>query len=297
MNLRSQDIRAISIGAFFIALTGCCLMLPGLLRNYAVYQKAWMMGLQEYKIIPLEHQPPQGFKFNSSVSGNPLVKCAGVLLAIGGSIACTYAAKIASEELEEAETKAAIDKLAAIQAYQQRKVLENEIAEKKDKMNLAIDYQNFLDGQLDTAELNEAYYRMLEGFDEPVAEITSDKETDSLPEEPDSAPDSQICQDDSQTLSASFRKASTFQWSLRLLSEAYPDTTPEELFRLLAVSAANGEAPRDFIRKSLKCTEGQDHPMRSYTKHGKSLYRWLIENFDDGTIASLPKVQQFLEKD
>lgn len=89
---------------------------------------------------------------------------------------------------------------------------------------------------------------------------------------------------------------SAFTWSVRKVRELYPDTTPDQLFQSVSASARTPNVtPRDIIKSILKCREGNDHPSRSYTRHGKSLLRWLIENYDDGAIANLPAIKKFLE--
>lgn len=89
---------------------------------------------------------------------------------------------------------------------------------------------------------------------------------------------------------------SGFTWSVRKVREFYPDTTPEQLFQSVRASARTPNVTaRDIIKSILKCREGNDHPTRSYTRHGKTLLRWLIENYDDGAIANLPEIKKFLE--
>lgn len=89
---------------------------------------------------------------------------------------------------------------------------------------------------------------------------------------------------------------SGFVWSVPKVREFYADTTPEQLFQSVSASARTPNvSARDIIKSILKCREGNDHPTRSYTRHGKTLLRWLIENYDDGAIASLPEIKKFLE--
>jgi hypothetical protein len=74
----------------------------------------------------------------------------------------------------------------------------------------------------------------------------------------------------------------------------YLDTTPEQLFESVSASARSGESVRTIIKSVLKCREGNEHQTRSYSGHGKTLLRWLIENYDDGSIANLPEIKKFL---
>lgn len=89
-------------------------------------------------------------------------------------------------------------------------------------------------------------------------------------------------------------KVSGFIWTVRGFGQMYPNVAPEQLFLSVSEAARSGQKPRDIIRSILKCGEKNDHATRSYTQHGKSLLKWLIENYDDGTIAQLPKIQEFL---
>ena len=89
-------------------------------------------------------------------------------------------------------------------------------------------------------------------------------------------------------------KESGFIWTVRGFGQMYPNMAPEQLFLSVSEAAQLGQKPRDIIRTILKCGEKNDHATRSYTRHGKSLLKWLIENYDDGTIAQLPKIQEFL---
>ena len=84
-------------------------------------------------------------------------------------------------------------------------------------------------------------------------------------------------------------------WTVRLCHKLYPDITPEQLFESVSASARAGESVRKIIKSVLKCGEGNDHQTRSYSKHGKTLLRWLIDNYDNGEVASLPEIKKFLE--
>ncbi|MEG4406396.1 hypothetical protein [Microcoleus sp. MON2_D5] len=103
---------------------------------------------------------------------------------------------------------------------------------------------------------------------------------------------SEIQLDDSEPLSD---KVSGFIWTVRGFGQMYPNQVPEQLFQSVSEAAQQGQKPRDIIRSILKCGEKNDHPTRSYTRHGKSLLLWLIDNYDDGTISALPEIKKFLE--
>jgi hypothetical protein len=98
--------------------------------------------------------------------------------------------------------------------------------------------------------------------------------------------------DDSEPLSD---KVSAFMWTVRGFGQMYPNLAPEQLFLSVSEAALSGQKPRDIIRSILKCGEKNGHQTRSYTQHGKTLLKWLIENYDDGEIAQLPKIQEFLQ--
>lgn len=89
-------------------------------------------------------------------------------------------------------------------------------------------------------------------------------------------------------------KVSGFIWTVRAFGQMYPNVAPEQLFQSVSEAARQGQKPRDIIRSILKCGEKNGHPTRSYTQHGKTLLRWLIENYDDGETSQLPKIQEFL---
>ena len=92
-------------------------------------------------------------------------------------------------------------------------------------------------------------------------------------------------------------KVSWFVWTVRGFGQMYPGMTPEQLFLALSEAARLGQKPRDIIRSILKCGEKNDHATRSYSRHGKTLLKWLIENYDDGEISQLPKIQEFLQNE
>jgi hypothetical protein len=92
-------------------------------------------------------------------------------------------------------------------------------------------------------------------------------------------------------------KVSGFVWTVRGFGQMYPGMTPEQLFLALSEAARLGQKPRDIIRSILKCGEKNDHATRSYSRHGKTLLKWLIENYDDGEISQLPKIQEFLQNE
>ncbi|MEG4445798.1 hypothetical protein QUB47_27720 [Microcoleus sp. AT9_B5] len=114
----------------------------------------------------------------------------------------------------------------------------------------------------------------------------SDSQADSSPSDSNG-----IQSDDSEPLSD---KVSGFIWTVRGFGQMYPNVAPEQLFQSVSEAARQGQKPRDIIRSILKCGEKNNHPTRSYTQHGKTLLRWLIENYDDGEISQLPKIQEFL---
>ena len=95
-------------------------------------------------------------------------------------------------------------------------------------------------------------------------------------------------------LDSSQGKVSGFVWTVRRCHEFYPENTPEQLFESVSVAAESGESVRNIIKNILKCREGNDHKNRSYSQHGKTLLRWLIANYDNGSIAALPEIQKFL---
>src|SRR4028119_638620 len=88
-----------------------------------------------------------------------------------------------------------------------------------------------------------------------------------------------------------------FVWTVRGFGQMYPNLAPEQLFESVSEAARLGQKPRDIIRSILKCGEKNGHPTRSYSQHGKTLLKWLIENYDDGEIAQLPKIQEFLQSE
>jgi hypothetical protein len=114
----------------------------------------------------------------------------------------------------------------------------------------------------------------------------SDSQADSSPSD-----SSEIPSDEAEPLSD---KVSGFIWTVRAFGQMYPNQAPEQLFLSVSEAARQGQKTRDIIRTILKCGEKNDHITRSYSRHGKTLLRWLIENYDDGEIAQLPKIQEFL---
>lgn len=79
----------------------------------------------------------------------------------------------------------------------------------------------------------------------------------------------------------------SFVWTIRKVSDFYPDTTAETLFNEVRNLANDGVTEREIIRTVLKCGENKQHPTRSYTVHGKSLFKWLIENYDNGELVAM----------
>ncbi|RCJ20177.1 hypothetical protein A6S26_05495 [Nostoc sp. ATCC 43529] len=79
----------------------------------------------------------------------------------------------------------------------------------------------------------------------------------------------------------------SFAWTIRKIGEFYPDTTPEELFNEIRNLANDSVPQREIIRRVLKCGENKKHPTRSYSVHGKTLFRWLLENYDNGELTAM----------
>jgi hypothetical protein len=83
-----------------------------------------------------------------------------------------------------------------------------------------------------------------------------------------------------------------FVWTIRKVSEFYPDATAETLFNDIRNLVNDGVTQREIIRTVLKCGENKQHPTRSYTVHGKTLFRWLIDNFDNGELSTMLKDEE-----
>lgn len=122
----------------------------------------------------------------------------------------------------------------------------------------------------------------------------SQKDDSALSDSEGQSGESEPLLDESESLSG---KVSGFIWTVRAFGQMYPNQAPEQLFLSVSEAARLGQKPRDIIRSILKCGEKNDHPTCSYTRHGKSLLKWLIENYDDGEIAQLPKIQEFLQSE
>lgn len=119
-----------------------------------------------------------------------------------------------------------------------------------------------------------------------------DKKPSDSQEDNSELSDSQSQSDEPEPLSG---KVSWFAWTVRSFEQMYPNLAPEQLFLSVSEAAQLGQKPRDIIRSILKCGEKNDHATRSYSRHGKSLLKWLIENYDNGEIAQLPKIREFLQ--
>ena len=120
------------------------------------------------------------------------------------------------------------------------------------------------------------------------------KQSDSPTEDgtsSDSESDNEIESDEPEPLPD---KLSGLVWTVRAVSQMFPNVAPERLFSSVSDAALSGANIRHIIKSVLKCGEKYDHPTRSYTRHGKSLLKWLIANYDNGEIAQLPKIQEFL---
>jgi hypothetical protein len=83
-----------------------------------------------------------------------------------------------------------------------------------------------------------------------------------------------------------------FVWTIRKVSEFYPDTTAETLFNDIRNLVNDGVTQREIIRSVLKCGENKQHPTRSYTVHGKTLFRWLVDNFDNGELSVMQEFDE-----
>ncbi|MBE9122581.1 hypothetical protein IQ269_17690 [Tychonema sp. LEGE 07199] len=92
-------------------------------------------------------------------------------------------------------------------------------------------------------------------------------------------------------------EVSGFVWTVRRFGQMFPNLAPEQLFVSVSDAALSGANIRHIIKSVLKCGEKNGHPTRSYSRHGKSLLKWLIQNYDDGEIAQLPKIQEFLQNE
>ena len=92
-------------------------------------------------------------------------------------------------------------------------------------------------------------------------------------------------------------EVSGFVWTVRRFGQMFPNVAPEQLFVSVSDAALSGANIRTIIKSVLKCGEKNGHPTRSYSRHGKSLLKWLIQNYDDGEIAQLPKIQEFLQNE
>jgi hypothetical protein len=128
------------------------------------------------------------------------------------------------------------------------------------------------------------------------------KQSDSLPDiddlsggHPQHPPDTDKNNPNCGQLESLADNVSDVIWTVRLCHKLYPDVTPEQLFESVSVSARRGENVRNIIKSVLKCREGSEHPTRSYSGHGKTLLRWLIDNYDNGEVASFPGIKNFLE--
>jgi hypothetical protein len=78
-----------------------------------------------------------------------------------------------------------------------------------------------------------------------------------------------------------------FTWTIRKVGDFYPDTTAESLFNDIRNRVNDGMSPREIIRTVLKCAENKQHPTRSYSVHGKTLFKWLVDNYDNGELSAM----------
>ncbi|MBW4595491.1 MAG: hypothetical protein KME46_21950 [Brasilonema angustatum HA4187-MV1] len=128
--------------------------------------------------------------------------------------------------------------------------------------------------------------------EEPSKTLSEDAEIPTETPEPTS--DSENLSESTGGMEPVPPKDSLEVWTFRKVRQVFPEMNPEKVFDRIAESAKLGAKPSDMIREILKCREGREHPTRSYSRHGKTLFRWLIENFDDGTIAKEPRIKEFL---
>lgn len=119
-------------------------------------------------------------------------------------------------------------------------------------------------------------------------------ELDKAPDSPVEQPDNPSETDNAGQPEALPEAVSGIVWSVRKVSDFYPESTPEQLFQSVGAALKTGASVRDVIKTVLKCREGERHATRSYRRHGKPLLRWLIQNYDDGAIANLPEIKKFL---
>lgn len=130
-----------------------------------------------------------------------------------------------------------------------------------------------------------------------------DKKSSDSQDDDSESPDSEGQSGESESLSGGLESLSDkgsgeivrFTWTVRGFGQMYPGMAPEQLFESVSEAAKQGQKPRDIIRAILKCGEKKGHPTRSYSRHGKTLLLWLIDNCDDGTVAQLPQIQEFLQ--
>ncbi|WP_445173906.1 hypothetical protein [Microcoleus sp.] len=116
--------------------------------------------------------------------------------------------------------------------------------------------------------------------------------------ESDSESDNEIESDEPKPLPDNVSGGvSNFVWTVRAVGQMFPNVPAERLFSSVSDAALSGANIRHIIKSVLKCGEKYDHPTRSYSRHGKTLLKWLIENYDDGEIAQLPKIQEFLQNE
>jgi hypothetical protein len=116
--------------------------------------------------------------------------------------------------------------------------------------------------------------------------------------ESDSESDNEIESDEPKPLPDNVSGGvSDFVWTVRAVGQMFPNVPAERLFSSVSDAALSGANIRHIIKSVLKCGEKYDHPTRSYSRHGKTLLKWLIENYDDGEIAQLPKIQEFLQNE
>ena len=308
----------------FVGAVGClfgiCLMYPGSLQAITIVQHKTQesLGFLSYEKTDVQflkkgHSATQGYEFKSYIPDSLITKIVGLGITILSAQVCRSLAETAQRECYECETRENIEKLTQLAIFQQKQEALAYIEAKKYELDQSITFRQYQEQKRqellrlitqnphESEDIDSLYYQIQEGFYDQEQPMTHPP---NVPENTvDMAPDSQLGNNLeptdspgqsplSESLSDSVSKPSAFCWSVRSVHQHYPDTTPEELFRLLSASAEKGDSPREFIRKVLKCTEGQEHATRSYTRHGKTLFKWLIDNYDDGTLSA--KFKDFL---
>lgn len=93
----------------------------------------------------------------------------------------------------------------------------------------------------------------------------------------------------SKDLSDSVYESMTFQ----KVQELFPETDPKSMYESTVAAVDLGLSPAQIVKKVLRCTRDNSHPTRSYNLIGKPLLKWLLQQFDDGTLIN--KFKEFFE--